>query len=101
MAIGPTNATPLAPLSGGDRGRVATVQGREVTTGRPQGSREGVDAEARQSRVLAARTLGQGEDGRAELADDDSFQQIVDQATDRARQSNPNAPRGSFVDILV
>jgi hypothetical protein len=37
---------------------------------------------------------------RAEPIEDD-FQKIVDQATDRARSDRPNAPRGSFLDILV
>ena len=97
MAIGPTNSSPLAPLSGGDRGRVATQQGRDVAGNLQKGGNLG----ANQSRISAAEGVGQGQDGRAELVDDDGFQRIVEQATDRARQSNPNAARGSFVDILV
>lgn len=97
MAVGPTNSSPLAPLSGGDRGRVATQQGRDTAGNLAQGGNLG----ASQSRVSAAQAFGQGQDGRAELLDDDGFQRIVEQATDRARQSNPNAARGSFVDILV
>jgi hypothetical protein len=97
MAVGPTNSSPLAPLSGGDRGRLATQQGRDVTGNLPKGGNLG----ANQSRISVAEGLGQGQDGRAELVDEDGFQRIVEQATDRARQGNPNAPRGSFVDILV
>jgi hypothetical protein len=93
MALGPTNSSPLIPLPGGDRGRASTPQIRD-------GTRAG-EAQPNGGRTSAAQALAQGEDSRAELLDDTGFQNIVDQATDRARQSNPNAPRGTFIDILV
>jgi hypothetical protein len=93
MAVGPTNSASLVPLSVGDRSRVGTLQGRDVS--------RTTEADVNRPGISAAQTVTQGEDGRAEPIDDDGFQRIIDQATDRARQSNPNAARGSFVDILV
>ena len=43
MAVGPTNSSPLAPLSGGDRGRLATQQGRDVTGNLPKGGNLGAN----------------------------------------------------------
>ena len=93
MALGPTNSSPLIPLSGGDRVRASTPQVRD--------SSRVDEAQQNGARTSAAQAFAQGEDSRAELLDDTGFQNIVEQATDRARQSNPNAARGTFIDILV
>jgi hypothetical protein len=88
MAIGPTGLPVLPPLDG-QRGAVAGATERRI--------------DARASRAGAERPQGTAQETAiAELLDDADRRQVDLEATaDQVRQLNPNAPRGSILNIIV
>lgn len=116
MAINPTRDQPLVPSSGSERSQ-PVQNGGEGRALRPRGGTDaagtspapasstgaspGISSVASSGSVAGPGAVtGDQRATRAEPIEDD-FQKIVDQATDRARSDRPNAPRGSFLDILV
>jgi len=88
MAIGPTGTNPLPPVPTGPGGSIVP---------------------SRDSRDLARANIG-GHQGpapsddilRAEPVDDDERRQFnLEETAEQVRQLNPNAPRGSILDIVV
>lgn len=89
MAIGPTGSSPLIPVPQGQGGSVATSR-------LAQGLQE---AFGFRSRNAAQQSL---EDAVAEPLDDVERRQFnLEQAADEIRRLNPNAPRGSIIDIVA
>ena len=88
MAIGPTGLPVLPPLDG-QRGAVADATERRI--------------DARASRAGTERPQGTSpEPAVAELLDDADRRQFdLEAAADQVRQLNPNAPRGSILNIVV
>lgn len=109
MAINPTRNQPLVPSPGSERSQ-PVQNGGEGRALRPRGGAESPGSSAGSSAVSSVASsgavagpgsvAGDQRSVRAEPIEDD-FQQVIDQATDRARSDRPNAPRGSFLDILV
>ncbi len=89
MAIGPTGSSPLVPAPQGQGGPVAPsrlAQGLQEAFG------------------FRSRSASQGSGGAAvaEPLDDAERRQFnLEQAAEQIRQLNPNAPRGSIVDIVA
>lgn len=89
MAIGPTGAFPLPPAPQGQGGSVAPSR-------LARGLQEAFGFRGRDS---SPRT---GEPAVAEPLDDvDRRQFNLEQAAEQIRRLNPNAPRGSIVDIMA
>ena len=86
MAIGPTGLPVLPPLDG-QRGSVTDATERRI--------------EARASRAGTERPQG-ANSAVAELVDESDRRQFDLEATaEQVRQLNPNAPRGSILNIVV
>ena len=89
MAVGPTSASPLAPVPQGQGGSVAPsrlARGLQEAFGFPRR-----DSSPRTGAAAVAEPLD----------DADRRQFSLEQAAEQIRQLNPNAPRGSIVDILT
>lgn len=109
MAINPTRNQPLVPSPGSERsqlvqnggeGRALRPRGGADATGTSPGPSTASSVASSGPVAGSASVSGDQRSVRAEPIEDD-FQQVIDQATDRARSDRPNAPRGSFLDILV
>ena len=89
MAIGPTGAAPLPPVPQGQGGAVAPSR-------LARGLQEAFGFRSRDAQPRA------GEPAVAEPLDDAERRQFnLEQAAEQIRQLNPNAPRGSIVDIVA
>lgn len=89
MAIGPTGASPLFPVPQGQGGSVAPSR-------LARGLQEAFGFRSRDASPRA------GEAAVAEPIDDADRRQFnLEQAAEQIRLLNPNAPRGSIVDILA
>lgn len=88
MAIGPTGSNPLPPVPLGSGGPVVTSRdSRDLARTAEDGRRVADEADD----IL-----------RAEPVDEDERRQFnLEQTADQVRQLNPNAPRGSILDIVV
>ena len=94
-AIGPTNPNALVPLQNGAISNTGNTGSNRVST-------ETNDRRGIQDRNNASQSSRpEPEVLRAEPIDEDAFQSIIEQATDRIRQGTPNLPRGSVIDILA
>lgn len=89
MAVGPTAASPLTPVPQGQGGSVAPSR-------LARGLQEAFGFRSRDSNPRT------GEAAVAEPLDDTDRRQFnLERAAEQIRQLNPNAPRGSIVDILT
>ncbi|GHD61516.1 hypothetical protein GCM10017083_48950 [Thalassobaculum fulvum] len=89
MAIGPTGSSPLVPAPQGQGGPVAPSR-------LAQGLQEAFGFRSRNA------SRGSGEAVVAEPLDDAERRQFnLEQAAEEIRRLNPNAPRGSIVDIVA
>lgn len=89
MAIGPAGASPLIPVPQGQAGAVAPSR-------LARGLQEAFGFRNRDANPRP------GEPATAEPLDDlDRRQFNLEQAAEQIRQLNPNAPRGSILDILA
>ncbi len=89
MAIGPTGSSPLIPTPQGQGGPVAPSR-------LAQGLQEAFGFRSRNA------AQGSGEAAVAEPLDDAERRQFnLEQAAEEIRRLNPNAPRGSIVDIVA
>lgn len=87
MAIGPTGAFPLTPAPQGQGGAAAPSR-------LARGLQEAFNFRSRDAGPRA------GDPAIAEPLDDTDRRQFnLEQAAEQIRQLNPNAPRGSIVDI--
>lgn len=89
MAIGPTGSSPLVPAPQGQGGPVAPSR-------LAQGLQEAFGFRSRSA------SRGSGEAAVAEPLEDAERRQFnLEQAAEEIRRLNPNAPRGSIIDIVA
>ncbi len=89
MAVGPTTSSPLAPVPQGPGGSVAPSR-------LARGLQEAFGFRSRDANPRV------GTPAVAEPLDDAERRQFnLEQAAEQIRQLNPNAPRGSIVDIVA
>lgn len=88
MAIGPTGSYPFPTVPTGQGGPIAPSSGRDLAEARNQDGRR---TSASFEEVLRAEPLDEADRRQFEL----------ERTAGEIHRLNPNAPRGSLVDILV